>query len=184
MTPQELIADQKAGRRAAWFWGSFVVGFLGLQVIIGIVAFFLATGDPSVAVVPNYYQKALDFDKQQAIELASSKLSWDAKVEISEIKTVEGYRDVDVRLLDRDGQPVKNLDGNLKLYHHARAADVQAVELEAVGDGNYRGRAKMPREGLWQIEMIFENANAGETFVLDETYNVGSTETQLDGSHS
>ena len=58
---------QKANRRAAWRWGGFVVGLLSLQVAGGITAIVLATGDESVAVVPNYHEKSLQWDAEVAV---------------------------------------------------------------------------------------------------------------------
>ena len=49
-------------RRARRFWVSVIVGFLSLQVVIGIVSIVLSISDPTLAVIPNYHQAALDWD--------------------------------------------------------------------------------------------------------------------------
>ena len=69
-----------ANRRAAWRWGTLVVGMLSLQVVLGVAAVFLATGDESVAVIPNYYDKALAWDQQMAQQQASESLGWDVEM--------------------------------------------------------------------------------------------------------
>ncbi len=53
---------EQAERRARHFWVSLIVGLLGLQVAGGITAIFLSVGDPSMAIVPNYHQAALNWD--------------------------------------------------------------------------------------------------------------------------
>ena len=64
MTETEASDHREANRRAALRWGGFVVALLSLQVIGGIAAIMIATGDESFAVVPNYHQKALHWDDE------------------------------------------------------------------------------------------------------------------------
>ena len=59
VNPEDM---QQLERRARRFWVSVIVGFLGLQVLIGVASVVLALNDPSVAVIPNYHQSALDWD--------------------------------------------------------------------------------------------------------------------------
>lgn len=63
-TKNERIA--KSNRWAAWRWGSLVVGMLGLQLVLGFVAVSLATNNDAAAVIPNYYEKSLQWDDDRA----------------------------------------------------------------------------------------------------------------------
>src|SRR6056297_599142 len=106
-------------RRAAWRWGSLVVGMLTVQVVAGAFAIRLATRDPSVAVVPDYYQKALDWDDHVALRRASQKLGWD--VLLQQIDLDKPYSGLQIDVVDRSGRPVPLKSGSVRLYSHVRA---------------------------------------------------------------
>ncbi len=60
-----LNADEiKDERKARRFWVGLVVGFLGLQLMTNVIAVIAATSQKEDVVVPNYYQKGLDWDKR------------------------------------------------------------------------------------------------------------------------
>lgn len=164
--------EKRAARRAAWFWGTFVVCFLGMQLTIGAVAIVLATGDPSVAVVPDYYQKALDWDQEMEAKRVSDLLRWQADVQVGESLDKSGLRLISVRMTDAAGKGLDKMQGRLRLYHHARAGELQEVVLESMGSGVYQGRCVMSRDGLWEVEMQFEGTKASERFVSAETLNL------------
>jgi nitrogen fixation protein FixH len=166
-------AEQRAAtRRAAWFWGSLVVGFLTLQVAIGVVAIVLATGDESVAIVPDYYEKALKWDEQMEAERASAQLGWSHQLLVPSLADQRGRRTVMVRLFDAEGNPLSAAEGNLRVYHHARATDVQELRLESLGGGNYRAAAAMGQPGLWQVELEMRGPG-GERFLVSDTVTIG-----------
>ncbi len=168
MTPQE---QRRAGRKAAWFWGGLVVTFLTAQVAVGVVAITLATGDPSVAVVPDYYQQALRWDEQQAVQQASDSLRWAHRIVVPEVADPQGRRTVTVMLADSQGAPLESLEGQVRLYHHARAGEIQSLELESLGGGNYRVLAMMDRPGLWEIELDLRDQQAAH-FLIKQTVKV------------
>ncbi len=67
---------ERAERRARHFWVSLIVGLLGLQVAGGITAIFLSVGDPSMAIVPNYHQAALNWDVTHRAHQLTQQLGW------------------------------------------------------------------------------------------------------------
>ena len=158
----------RAGRRAAWFWISLVVLFLTVQVAGGAFAIYLATGDPSVAIVPDYHTKAIAWDEELARRDASDRLQWRAVVQFADAADVTGGRLITVRLTHANGEPVLGASGAAKLYHHARAGTVQTVALTMQEAGIYVGRARIVREGLWQVELDLQRG-AEEQFVSNET---------------
>jgi hypothetical protein len=58
-----LIAERRARR----FWVSFVCLLLGANLAMGGLAIYLTSSDPSQSIIPNYYQKGLEWDKTKAI---------------------------------------------------------------------------------------------------------------------
>lgn len=152
---------QVANRRAAWRWGSMIVGLLGLQVAGGVMAIMLATGDESVAVVPDYHQKGLDWDKEVALRNASLSLGWncqiaqlDAKASSTPSDEVSGKQSaagLSLRLTDHSGQPIELRSGELQLYRHARAADVRRVRIPPGSFSQLELNDCFDAAGLWQV---------------------------------
>ena len=129
------------------------------------IAITLATGDPSFAVVPDYYQKAVGYDDRRAALAASEQLGWSVQLEPAPTADVRGQRDAVVRLNDREGRPVEGASVRIDCYHVSRAADPQTFELIEVLPGQYIGAAKMDREGFWQFDL---SATRGDdVFVSD-----------------
>ena len=140
-----------ANRRAAWRWGTFVVSLLGLQVVGGMMALMLATGDESVAVVPDYHQKALHWDDEIALQTASRGLGWIcAMSQIDETSTVAGLRIV---LADRHAKPIELAFGELQIYRHARAANVRRVRIPAGLFELLELSGCFDAEGRWQVSI-------------------------------
>ena len=152
MDPEEL---QQLERRARRFWVSVIVGFLSLQVVIGIVSIVLSLSDPTIAVIPNYHQAALDWDVTHRARQLTDHLGWQVDYNVVPSEHA-GHRSLFVTVLDRDGKPVPGLNVSAKLYHHARGSAVDKFKLTQVADGNFQADTKLTDKGLWQIELVME----------------------------
>ncbi len=64
-------ASRPAERLACFQWTSFILLLLGGSVGMWIYAAVLAVSDPSMAVVPDYHEKALQWDKHLEVQRAS-----------------------------------------------------------------------------------------------------------------
>ncbi|MBI1246267.1 hypothetical protein GC197_00295 [bacterium] len=59
----EAASSQVALERfSGYVWGGLVIGMLGLQIVISVTAAVIATNSHSNDVVPDYYQKAVNYD--------------------------------------------------------------------------------------------------------------------------
>ena len=168
-----------ASRRAGMFWGSLVVGLLGIQVVVGVGAVIVATGDPSVSVVPDYYDKALRWDDEKRSRADSEALGWRADISVPGGADRNGDRTVVVRLRDGEGTAIDGAAVILSLYHHARASELQELKLRGHGDGHYSGTARMPLGGLWQFELRSlrptVDGDSSERHRLSRTIDVGAS---------
>ncbi len=160
---------QVANRKAALRWGGFVVGLLSLQVIGGVFAILLATGDESVAIVPNYHQKALHWDEQVAIATASSRLGWIAQMDPTHLH--RGAAGLRIRLRDQGGQLVEIEAGEIEIYRHIRAADVRRVKIPGGSVGAIDLDPCFDAGGLWQVALDVSDAQ-GNRFVDSQQINV------------
>ncbi len=141
--------QRAANRKAAWIWGSLIVGLLGSQVAVGVVSIVLATSDPSFAVVPDYHEKALKWDEAVAARQASDKLGWSCGLSLSPAADQLGQRTLVASLKDRNGAPLDNLDATVRVFHHARASEAVMMPLRFISDGNYAVELPMQRE--WSL---------------------------------
>lgn len=168
----------KRNRRAATFWGSLVVGLLGIQVLVGVGAVVIATADPSASIVPDYYEKALRWDDEKAARVASDALGWDATVSLSPAADRQGERTVVVSILDGSGEPVADADVRGRVYHHARAAEPVPIVFRGQGGGHYTATAPVARDGLWQFDLTASrrgaDATSTEAFLIREVVEVES----------
>jgi len=152
ISPDEM---QQLERRARRFWVSVIVGFLGLQVLIGVASIVLALNDPSVAVIPNYHQSALDWDVTHRARQLADQLGWQIDYNVVPAERA-GHRSLLVTIMDRDGKPLSDLNVSAKVYRHARGGNVDKFKLKAIADGNYQADTKLSGKGLWQIELVIE----------------------------
>jgi len=152
MTEAEILAERSAKR----FWVSLVLVLLTLQLIIGFVAIRLATGDQSVAVVPNYHQAALNWDQTKIARSAAKRNGYTLDLNVSDVADGRGMRAIELQVRDAGQQNVDKLQVSGHIYHHALASDVIPIEFRAIGDGRYLVLAPMGRKGLWQIELAID----------------------------
>lgn len=130
-----------------------VLGLLGGHMIFIMVAITLATGDRSFAVVPDYYQKAVDYDERKALLTESAELGWQADLVPSDQLDAVGQREVVVMLRDQKGRPITDAAVRVSGYHYARAGEPVAFEAIEALPGQYVGKARVAREGFWQFEI-------------------------------
>ena len=121
----------------------------------------LATGDPSVAVVPDYYQKALDWDEKVRTEAESDKLGY--RLLLTPVKYEAGVG-LQGQLLDTNQRPVRIENGVVRFYHHARGSDTTEVSLGLSEGGSLFVENCFSFDGLWQIELEAIDTN-GDRFV-------------------
>jgi len=167
----DLPAKQLAERRAKRFWVSLVVMLLGIQLVIGGVAFHLATGDRTVAVVPNYHQAALHWDETKSARTAAQRNGWILELTVSDVADGRGMRAVELQVHHSEPLACDELRVSAIIYHHALALEVQSIDFRSVGNGRYLAMSPMGRAGLWQINLSIEGAE--ELMTLAEVVEVG-----------
>src|SRR5512138_3082971 len=98
-----------------WLWPLGLTLALVLSAGGNVVFMVLANRDASFAVEPDYYQKALDWDRTMAQEATNRALGWTARVE-GTFPAPVGRR-LTLRLLDRDGHAVDGAAVTLEALH-------------------------------------------------------------------
>lgn len=144
----------RAERRAKWFWVSGIVGLLGLQVAIGAVAIYLAHSDNTVAVIPNYYQSAVNWDTTRRARQLSEELGWQSQCVVGE--AVGTLRPVRFTLTDAEKAPVGDARISAKLFHHAQGSEVYTIHFSESEPGIYEATSPLTKSGLWQVSLQIE----------------------------
>ncbi len=162
-TPQVSSAEDarraaRAERHACLQWSAFILLLLGGSVGMWIYAAVIAVSDPTMAVVPDYHEKALQWDKHLEIARASKAVGWTIAV-VPGAAQANAQRELTFFLRDRDARPVTGAHGRVRMYHHARGKEVQTIDLVEKEPGSYSLQAAMPRAGTWQLEVMLDREN-------------------------
>src|SRR3569623_2033596 len=89
----------------------------------------IATHDKSFAVTPDYYQRAVHWDEEQAARRASEKLGWRVSIETAPQADPLGRRVVSVVLTDAQGQALPAAQLDVTYFHDAHANEPQTLKL-------------------------------------------------------
>lgn len=138
-------SDPKGGR--SWLWPVGVVGMLCVSLSVCAITVVAALSDPSYAIEDDYYQKAVDWDRDRDLQAASDKLGWNAQLTIS----TDGQ--IVVTITDAHGRTVDNASVRATAFHHARRGFAEELSLTPQDKGRYVAMLDQPREGQWQVRL-------------------------------
>lgn len=150
-----------------WRWPIFIVCLLVGTAISNAVLFFRAQGDRSFSVEPNYYQKAVQWDRTQNQRSVNNTLGWVMKIDL---KHHNPQSTLSIMAIDNSGQAITNATIEVVLFHRARAANRISAKLTHQGSGRYSVPVPMHRPGLWQVQLTAQAAN--KKFTDEQTIEV------------
>ncbi len=136
-------------------WPIGVVVILVATVASNISVIVLTRDDPSFAVEPDYYRKAVAWDSTQERVAESDALHWRLSAHVSALNAAEnsGSRTLTIELTDNTGAAVRNASLSGSLLHVARANDVQRIAFTENAAGQYVVTVPMPRDGIWELRL-------------------------------
>jgi nitrogen fixation protein FixH len=138
--------------KRGWQWPVLVSLALLFTVGVNVVMLFAAKGDPNGTVVePDYYRKAVEWDRAMARQKASDALKWTVTADIS--ASTNASREVRVVLRDSTGVAVPAADVRVTLIHNAEAAKTVEGALAAQPNGDYAGTLIAPHAGRWEVRV-------------------------------
>ena len=152
-------------KRRAWVWPAIVIALLGGNVLVGAVTVYLAMSDPSAAVEPDYYRKALDWDHTAAQLRANTELGWGVELTVGREAGARGERTVSLALADRDGAPVGGAQVSYEAFPQARGNQRIAGTFDPRELGVYAGDLMLPRAGMWEFRFAIERGELRFTSV-------------------
>lgn len=144
-------------------WWALVPAGLLLCMLGGLITMaVVASSDPSFAVEPDYYQKAIHWDDHRAQQAANTRLGWKLNLDVQPESTAAGQTRLQVDLADARGTPLTRAQLQVEAFHNARAAQPFGGTMVETRPGVYSLTLPMRRAGVWEVR--FTAQHRGERF--------------------
>ncbi|MEP0845746.1 MAG: FixH family protein [Phycisphaerae bacterium] len=150
---QDKIQLEKQAPARSWLWPGLVIGLIVMQAALAGTLIVCATNDPSFAVEPDYYRRALNWDAEAAQRRASDSLGWTLSLEVAPAANVVGEREVRFRLRDHAGAPINDAHLDVTVFHHARGNERIGLMPAEKGGGEYICAAPLRKAGTWEFRV-------------------------------
>ncbi len=132
-------------KNGTWF-AYMLVAILLISVAGNIYMVMTAANDPSFAVEPDYYKKAVQWDRLQAEKAASDALGWHIVVDARP-------DELRIRLTDRLGRPIDGATVEVDAFPNARASQRVRGYMIPKGRGVYVFERDFAENGLWEYRL-------------------------------
>jgi nitrogen fixation protein FixH len=134
-------------RARIWPWvpALLLVSLLGTQLTV----LSSALDDPAFATEPDYYRKALDWDRRQARARDSQALGWTARA--SADGATHATPAVSLSIVDARGAAVSGAVVQATAFPNARAGHARELTFREASPGVYRAELGAARPGVWEL---------------------------------
>jgi len=149
-------------KRGTW-WPIGITTVLATTVAANLWVMRLANDDPSFAIEPDYYRKAIMWDSTLAQERQDSILGWRLTPKLH-IMSATGKARLSVTLTDATGAPISGAVVKVAALPVARANEVHEATLAADGASEYATQLDARRQGRWELRF---DVRAGSTHFTD-----------------
>jgi hypothetical protein len=112
---------------------------------------YVAIDDPHFALEPDYYDKAVHWDRSQAEQRASATTGLQLQLNGPLVTAADGSVKVEVRVTDRHASPFPAAHVELQAFPNAYAGQVQNLTLRETEPGVYVGQLARSALGLWEL---------------------------------
>ena len=130
-----------------FYWFPYLLAvILATSVGGNIYMVMRAANDPGFAVEPDYYNKAVEWDRLQAEKAASEALGWSVVLDARE-------DELRIRLADRLGRPIDGATVEVVAFPNARASQRIMGYMVPKGRGVYVLERAFERSGLWEYRL-------------------------------
>jgi FixH len=146
-------------RGLAWPIGMATI--LALTVGANIWVAVIANDDPSFAIEPDYYRKAVGWDSTMVQMRENARLQWRAEPMLGAF-TRTGGAQLRLRLLDANGAPIPNAIVRVAALYNARAGRVLEGTMTADTPTTYALQLPVTHRGEWELR--FDIQRGAERF--------------------
>jgi nitrogen fixation protein FixH len=139
-------------KRGAW-WPIGITAVLATTVAANVWVAMIASGDPSFAIEPEYYKKAIAWDSTLAQGRQNATLGWRLVPTLGPIAATGGTR-LSATLTDSTGVPISGATVRVTAMPVARATQVHEATLTASGAGEYDAQLDARLPGQWELRFV------------------------------
>jgi len=137
--------------RAGRIWALVPLGLLTCMFAgLGTLA-YIAIDDPSFSLEPDYYAKAVQWDRSQAQLRENEALGFALDVQQPVVVAADGQAAFELRLTDRAGAAISGARLEVEAFPNAFASRVERRLLQEVAPGVYRANLSHGMPGLWEL---------------------------------
>ena len=155
-----------------WAWPVAIVALLVGSAGANIGFMIVANRDASFAVEPDYYRKAVEWDRAMAQEARNTELGWTVSARFEPADA--GRARLVTLVRDRAGAALTGATVLVEAFPSARAREITSVALEpARGAGVYTGILPSARPGLWELRARV--TRDGEVFTRTLSLDLAAT---------
>ncbi|HEY9227934.1 MAG TPA: FixH family protein, partial [Gemmatimonadaceae bacterium] len=133
---------------AAWPYG--IAAVLTLTVAANVALYYVAGRDPSFAIEPNYYAKALAWDSTLAQARRNQAFGWRVTPALAAFSRESGGARLSITVTDSAGTPIAGAVVRVYALYNARAGTVLESALRSDRDG-YSTHLAVTHSGQWEL---------------------------------
>ena len=149
-------------KRGGW-WPIGITAVLAMTVAANVWVATVASDDPSFAIEPDYYKKAVAWDSTLAQARTNAMLGWHLTPTLGPIRA-DGA-ELRAILTDSSGAAISNANVKVSALQVSRASDVHRLALAATdGGGSYLGKIDARLPGQWELRF---DVTLGSTHFTD-----------------
>lgn len=142
---------QEPRSRAGKWWALAPAALLGSMLLgLGTLA-AIAIDDPHFALEPNYYDKAVHWDRSQSEARQSQALGYELQLREPLVLSADGVLALRLRVLDRHGALVEGAEVQVEAFPNAFASKLERLTLREVAPGIYAAKLTGGVTGLWEL---------------------------------
>lgn len=164
-------------------WPLAITAVLTVFVAANVALFRVAGDDPSFAVEPDYYAKAVNWDSTMAQARRNRTLGWRLEPSLGPVSDASAV--LRVSLTDSTGEAIAGATVRVAALFNARAGTVIQSTLAHDG-GEYVARLPVRHTGVWELrfDVIRGRQHFTATSRLDAVAATPTAHTTLEGHTS
>ena len=134
------------------FWPGLIISLLSLSFAFNIVLVVKATNEDRAQILPDYYERAVDWDAQQEQELAAQRLGLGVSLHLERLD--DGRARVHYTVKHANSSPILELVPTLKVFDPTRLEAVEVTPLKWERE-EYSAVVPMAAHRVWNLEVRF-----------------------------
>jgi len=160
--------DRRRRRIPGPLW--LVGGLLCTNFTVVGVTLYLAHSDPTFAVEPDYYGKAIRWEQDEAARERARVLGWSLEIDAAGAMSATGMRTLTMRLRDAEGEAVSGGRVEVECFSHLDASHRFSGVCAERGPGIYQVDVPLLGEGLHEVRATVRARGESVAIVSAETW--------------